>query len=297
MQMSNKPETVAVKEAASMLGVEIRTVRDWIKLGYLKSIKGEGNRRRVLRESIGAIQKNGRPKNRKVLNLHDQYLNGYTVPKGFDLITTYRELEQYTKAFAAGQLTFLLLIGSPGSGKTEQMKMNLGDAAYKLIENNASECGLYCAVYKARNAPIVLDDVDHFLKKPNGIPLVKALTQTKAVRSVSWESTTNALVKENVPRQYHTSSPFCMIGNQWRSTDPDMAAVQDRALPVAFFPSAEGIHKRVEELGWCSPVVWKFIGKHLGSIQQPTMRDYRNGMAYKKIGMDWKQKLLKRWAE
>lgn len=294
--MSNR-ETVTAREAAVMLGIDIRTVRDWINNGHLKSIKGDGNRRRVLRESIGAIRNTSQPKNRKVLNLHDKHLHGYTVPKGFDLITTYRELEEYTKAFAAGQLTFLLLIGSPGSGKTEQMKSHLGDAAYKLIENNASECGLYCAVYKADNAPIVLDDVDHFLKKPNGPPLVKALTQTKEIRSVSWESTTSILVKENVPRQYFTTSPICMIGNQWKSTDPDMAAVQDRSLPVAFFPSAEEIHKRVEKLGWCSPVVWKFIGKHLGEINQPSMRDYRNGMTYRKIGMDWQQKLHKRWAE
>jgi len=293
--MSKKPKTVAVKEAASMLGVEIRTVRDWVKLGHLKSIKGQGNRRLILRESIGAIQNIPRPKDHKVLNLGERYAHGFKVPEGFDLITTYSELTEYTKAFAKGDLGFLLLAGSPGSGKSQQMHHDLTGHQHQWIDNHATTLGLYCSVYEANNSPVVMDDINHFFKNKTACSLMKALTQTNRTRSVSWESTSKVLDERAVPRRFQTSSPICMIANKWDGTDPDMAAVQDRSTPVAFYPSAETIHKRVGELGWCEKTVWQFIGKHLSKIPQPSMREYQNGMTYKKAGMKWQEKLLKLW--
>lgn len=125
--------------------------------------------------------------------------------------------------------------------------------------------------------------------------LLKALTQTDRIRWVSWESTAKALEQRGVPRRFSTSSPICLTANKWDSSNPDMAAIRDRSTPVAFYPSAETIHKRVQELGWCDETIWRFIGKHLPKIPQPSMREYQNGMTYKKAGMKWQEKLLKLW--
>lgn len=293
--MSKKPETVAVKEAAVMLGVQVRTIREWIRLGQLKSIKGEGNRRLVLRESIGALGRKAPPANRKLHALGERYAHGFKVPEGFDLITTYSELTEYARAFAKGDLGFLLLVGSPGSGKSQQMHNDLTGCKHHWLDNHATTLGLYCSVYEANNSPVVMDDINHFFKNKTACSLMKALTQTNKSRSVSWESTTRVLDEREVPRRFRTSSPICMIANKWDGTDPDMAAVQDRSTPVAFYPSAEMIHERVGELGWCEKVVWQFIGKHLSKIPQPSMREYYMGMTYKKAGMKWKEKLLKLW--
>ena len=88
---------------------------------------------------------------------------------------------------------------------------------------------------------------------------------------------------------------MCIIANKWDGTDPDMAAVQDRSLPVAFFPSAETIHERVRELKWCDVDIWEFVGENLHKIRQPSMREYANGMTYRKAGMNWREKLLRVW--
>jgi len=294
--MSNR-ETVTAKEAAVMLGIDIRTVRDWINNGHLKSIKGDGNRRRVLRESIGALNCKAQPKNPSPLNLGGRYIHGFKVPEGFDVITTYSELAEYAEAFAKGDLGFLLLVGSPGCGKSQQMHKDLIGFQHQWIDNHATTLGLYCSVYEANNSPVVMDDINHFFKNKTACSLMKALTQTNRTRSVSWESTSRVLDERGVPRQFLTSSPICMIANKWDGTDPDMAAVQDRSTPVAFYPSAETIHERVRELGWCEKPVWAFIGKHLSKIAQPSMREYHNGMVYKKAGMKWQDKLLKLWGE
>lgn len=293
--MSMAEETVSAQEAASLLGVDVRAVRDWINRGQLKSVKGERNRRRVLRSAIGDLQPNARPLNKRLLNLYDRYIHGFKVPHGFDLITTYKELSEYTRAFANGDLTFLLLVGSPGSGKSKQVQFDLAGSSHQWIDNHATNLGLYCSVYEANGSAIVLDDINHLFRNTMACSLMKALTQTDQVRSVSWESTAKTLDERNVPRRFCTSSPICLIANKWDGTDPDMAAIQDRSMPVAFYPSAETIHERVGELGWCEADVWKFVGEYLPHIPQPSMREYYQGVVYKKAGMKWREKLLKLW--
>ena len=40
-------ETVTPGEAATLLGIDIRTIRDWISQGRIEAIKLPGNRRRI----------------------------------------------------------------------------------------------------------------------------------------------------------------------------------------------------------------------------------------------------------
>ena len=259
-----------VKEVARKYGVSERQISYWIKSGKLKAQTADDGQR--------------------VIDQAEFHVSG-----GFDVISTYKELLEYTCAFAKGQIGFLLLVGSPGSGKSLQIKSDLCSTKHKWIDNHASNLGLYCAIYEAQNAPIVMDDINHFLKNKMACSLLKSLAQTETRKHVSWESTASQLIQRNTPREYVTTSPICMIANQWRSNDPDMAAIQDRSIPVAFFPSAEEIHHRVIELGWCDKMIIRFVGQHLDKIPEPSMREYYNCMKYKGAGMDYKSKMLKIW--
>jgi len=295
--MNDTEETLTPLEAATLLGIDIRTIRDWIGQGRIEAIKLPGNRRRIPRSAIqGRMAQAPSPAKARLPNLSmKRYCHGFEVPDNFDLITTYEELAQYTKAFANRDITFLLLVGSPGSGKSRQMKADLKGKGGVWIDNHATNLGLYCSVYEANGSPLVLDDINHLFKSKMACSLMKALTQTEKTRSVSWESTAKVLEERCVPRQFETSSSICLIANQWDGADADMAAIQDRALPVAFYPSAETVHKRVIELGWCDKEVCTFIGQHLMEIPQPSMREYYQAMTYRKAGMDWREKLSKIW--
>ena len=283
-------------EAAKMLGLSLRQFRQWVTDKKVPSSKSPTGRRLLLRSDIDEmISKRERNINSSVQVVRTQ--EGFIVPSGFDLITEYNDLTEYTLAFAAGKLSFLLMIGSPGSGKSRQIRSDLERKNCTWIDNHVSNLGLYCKVFESNNAPVVLDDVNHFMANKQSCSLVKAFTQTERVKNISWESTVSILDERGIPRNYETSSPFCFIGNAWNSSNADFAAIQDRAMPVAFFPSAETIHKRVIELGWCTENdVVKFIGDNLETIPQPSMREYYLGSSFKRAGFDWKKKLRSLWA-
>ena len=148
--MSIVEETVTPQDAADLLGINIRTMREWIRDGRIEAITLPGNRRRIPQSEIKAIMDKSTPLKSNVSKLSiKKYVHGFEVPDNFDLITTYEELSQYTKAFANRSIVFLLLVGSPGSGKSRQLKCDLVEKRHTWIDNHASNLGLYCSVYEA----------------------------------------------------------------------------------------------------------------------------------------------------
>jgi hypothetical protein len=283
---------VGITEAAHLLGVCKNTLRSWEEAGKIVSIRtqggtSKGGHRRYNLADLKALGMILKPTGS---------VNGLAVPSGFDLITTYKELTEYTLAFANGDIGFLLMVGSPGSGKSRQVRADLAGKPICWIDNHVTPMGLYVAAYEAHDIPIVLDDVNHFISTKQSCSLIKALTQTEDEKAVSWENPNSTMMDaREIPRSFTTRSPVCLIGNTWDRRNDDYMAIQDRALPVAFYPTAETIHGRVQELGWCDADVLAFIERNLANIPQPSMREYYNGMRYKRAKMDWRQKLYAIW--
>jgi hypothetical protein len=297
-QLKMAKQMLSSREVAILLGINPGTLNSWERQGKLIPVRTPGGFRRFDRAVVESLI----PKGDSGLHLSvvaRKFENVFEAPPGFDVITTYAELKEYTLGFANGHIPFLLLVGTPGSGKSSQMKADLEGKHIKWIDNHATTLGLYCAVYEANNRPVVLDDVNHFISSKLSCSLMKALTQTeKKGKHISWESPTKILEDREVPRDYVTKSPICMIGNMWDSKNADYAAIQDRALPVAFCPTAQTIHDRVLELGWCKDKeITTWIGERLTDCPQPSMRHYYSAGCYKRAGMDWRKKLQATWEQ
>jgi hypothetical protein len=206
-------------------------------------------------------------------------------------VTTYAELEEYARAFAAGHLNLLIVCGPPGVGKSQCVRCLVGTAAW--VDGTATAFGIYLRAYEYRDRPIVLDDVDGLARDKAGVRLLKALCQTDPVKAVSWETDAKTLDRRGIPKRFTTTSRVAIIANQWRSTDLDTAALEDRGHCLSFTPSPLEVHRQAGTWFW-DQEVFDLIAEHLHLVEQHSLRTYILAAELKQAGLDWRGAALAR---
>jgi hypothetical protein len=221
----------------------------------------------------------------------------------FETLRTYSEMRKVIDAFAApsSALTFVIIKGDPGIGKTNSFRKEVKDAF--IFECNTSPYGLYTALYENRLVDaIILDDVDNLWRSPVGINLLKSVCQTDRIKTPSWN--TKAADHEGIPRSFITTARVLLFCNVLPGRGGNFEAVLDRGITYEFKPTALEVHSEVK--GWIErketvvpifPVVFEFIGHHLEGIVKPTFRDYVKASQMEAVGLDWRTSLRARWAE
>ena len=212
-------------------------------------------------------------------------------------VTNHAELDTWYRAFHEGRLPLLVVVGRGGTGKSESAKNVIGDDAV-FISGHVSEFGLYCMAQENRNRNLVLDDLDHLLKMQAAVRIMRALTDSRSVRMVHWES--NILRRgqqddSGIKRSFTTTSNVCIISNTWRVLNDNVGALQDRGVVIHFEPSNYELHRYVET--WFDDKkILSFIGCHLKIVPSILVRDY---IAAKKLKtskeIDWKTTLRRSW--
>jgi hypothetical protein len=205
----------------------------------------------------------------------------------------YAELEAYVRAFAAGHLHLLLLFGPPGVGKSRQVRQALDPRAC-WISGQATPLGIYLEAYEHRRQPLVLDDVDGLYADRSGIRLLKALCQTEPSKTLSWHSATSILQRQGVPSRFTTTSRVALIGNDWKTLNADVAALEDRGHVLVFEPTALEVHRQAAGWFW-DQEVFDFIAARLHLIGQHSLRVYGQAWELKQAGLDWRQAVLSRF--
>jgi hypothetical protein len=162
-------------------------------------------------------------------------------------LSSYGELEAYVRAFAAGHLHLLLLFGPPGVGKSRAVRQAL-DPQVGWISGQATPLGIYLQAFAYRHQPLVLDDIDGLYADCSGIRLLKALCQTEPVKTLGWHTLMPILELYEVPTQFSTTSRLALIGNDWKTLNADVAALEDRGHVLFFEPTALEVHRQAA--GW-----------------------------------------------
>ena len=219
--------------------------------------------------------------------------NAHQRPMSFFPVNTYAELDRYVRAFADGMLTLLILLGTAGLQKSRIVRETLAPKAC-WFEGNATAFGMYRQLYRHRDQPVVIDDVDAIYTDRAAIRLLKSLCQTEARKRISWHSGSPTLDRENIPQEFTTTSRVLLIANEWRSLNAHVTALEDRGQVVVFQPTPLEVHVRAANWFW-DQVVFDFIGQHLHLISEPSMRDYFKAWELKEASLDWKAPLFQRW--
>jgi len=222
--------------------------------------------------------------------------HSWPVPDDAIVVTTYEDLDRYLRKFAEGALDLVLLLGPPGIGKTEAVKNALGidqdgssDAFY--VEGHVQPFGLYQGLWRHRNLPVVLDDLDRLYANPDCVRLLKPLCNTRRLKRISWLSNAVATVPD-LPTEFTTESNVLLVANEWRTLNANVRAFEDRTIILWFNPTPREIHRRTAD--WFDDLeVYRFIGSYLSHIVQLSMRYYDKGKRLKEAGfVDWQKNLL-----
>ncbi len=126
-------------------------------------------------------------------------------PQGALVVRTYRELDRFVEAFAEGLLNLLLIIGRPGVQKSQAVKAAVGRRAC-WIDGSATAFGLYGQLYRHRNRPVVIDDVDGLFADRAAVRLLKCLCQTEPRKRLGWYSAATAGGDQGIPSSFETTS-------------------------------------------------------------------------------------------
>ncbi len=225
------------------------------------------------------------------------------LPREAISLTTYAQLDLYLAKFAAGELGLVLLLGRHGTGKSESVKRALHisptirgrktAAAQPVlyVEGHMQPYGLYRHLWEHRNQPVVLDDLDKLYADPNCVRILKPLCNTERTKRITW--LTNLTLNDRiVPTSFTTTSNVILIANEWRTANPNVRALEDRAIILHFDPSNAEVHQEVGE--WFHDAeVYQLIADTMPSIPALSMRHYCKGAQLRRAGLpDWRYSLL-----
>jgi hypothetical protein len=210
-------------------------------------------------------------------------------PDGALVVASFAKLQEYLGAFARGHLNLLILVGEAGLAKTRTVRAALGKGAC-WIEGNATPFGMYEKLYRHKDQFVVIDDVDSLYADKAGVRLLKCLCQTEDEKSVAWHTDARSLEKHGIPREFTTTSRVIIIGNDWKTLNRNVAALQDRGHVLVFQPTAAEVHRQAGE--WFNDqAIYAWFGANLHRMREPSFRHYVRARELKAAGMDWTEVL------
>ncbi len=225
------------------------------------------------------------------------------LPEDAIRVSAYSDLDRYLSAFAGGALQLVMLLGRHGTGKTKRVQAAVGLSPLAAPRNrtppnvlylggHVSAFGLYQQLWKHRNCPVVIDDLDKLYAQPDCVRILKQLCDIAPVKRVTWCShLTNRSLE--LPTEFDTTSTVILIANQWRSLNADIHALEDRALVIHFDPTNEELHAAVRTW-FADDEVYDFIGSLLPYVPKVSIRHYLKGKTLRHAGMgDWKETILR----
>ena len=215
------------------------------------------------------------------------------IPHNAVVVERYEELDSFTRAFAAGHLRFLMVVGPAGTGKSQAMRNAVaGRAAW--VDGNATAFGVYCAAFKHQDSRSFSMMSMPCIETPMGFGCSSSYASLKP--HVCWAGTPTLSIwsDEGFPRTFTTSSPVAIIANRWSTMNADVAALEDRGHMIVFDPPPVEIHRQAA-IWFHDQEVFDFISEHLHLITNHSFRTYLLALELKKAQMDWKRTILSRF--
>jgi hypothetical protein len=158
---------------------------------------------------------------------------------------TYEEKLEHLKVLlrlvVGGNSNALFVAGRGGTGKTQTVESEL--AKFGLSDGNgyfkntgtASPMGIYMTLYNNQDGLILFDDCDSALDTVEGRNLIKAATDTKKIRKISWNK--KIVGDIDIPNSFEFTGQIIFISNlRLNKLDPD-GALRTRGFVIEINPT------------------------------------------------------------
>jgi hypothetical protein len=208
------------------------------------------------------------------------------LPEEHIRVEPYASLHQWLREFAQGNYPFLWVYGRPGLGKSQGIRAAVKKGLY-VQGGKVSPLEFYRLCYKHRGEPIILDDGERLMNDDNkdGLRLVTTLTETDRIKTLHWKTVSQN--RGEVPDEFRTSSPVCVISNQF-TVD---SALLSRAWLLHFDPNNSEIHRNAATWFW-DQEIHDWIGQHHQRMKPLEARWYVKAAQAKEAGRHWQTLLL-----
>lgn len=216
---------------------------------------------------------------------------GHFPPEGATVVKNYAELRELFDAFAAGLISLLAIVARPGLGKSQLIQQAMKNQKAVVIKLRKSPLDFYTDLYAGKDLPVVLDDADNLMSQPLCREYVKVLAETDSYKRLGYGTKTKILEQEGVPKFFYTTSPVCLIVNNWKSSDPIFQALESRAEFIYFDPCWCEVYREVGTWFW-DQEIYDYLQKRLPDLREPDMRLFVKAHNRKKAGlstMDWRK--------
>jgi hypothetical protein len=209
-------------------------------------------------------------------------------------VGTYDDLMPYIDAFVRKGLPLVLLVGRPGTGKSEitrqKMEKAYGEKGFGFIDGGkVRPIELYKEIYAHRGKPLVIDDSDPLLDDKEARGTIKQITELRPRKTVSWKTNTPFL--EEVPKSFETDSSVIVIANEWNSKKSISRAIEDRASGSCFYfnPSNGEVYNYCQTWYRGPADIPHYIYDRLDRLEPLSCRWFDAAKKQLAQGLDWKR--------
>lgn len=199
------------------------------------------------------------------------------------ILKTYRELYAAAQGFASGSLTFVIIEGRGGIGKSFTVEAATEHANPITIKGRLTAYSLYETIRSNPDALIILDDVDAILQDKHCVALLKQLCELHHEKTITYYT------KHTDENTFISNNSVLMLLNDVKTKNKDLAALFGRAHKFEFKPSREEIIAAMRSYADDEEVLDAVLKYSLRS--ELNLRMYDLASQAKEAGGNWREYL------
>ena len=222
------------------------------------------------------------------------------------LVTDYSTLKHYVRLFAEKKADLVILQSLGGLGKTHTVDDVISENGDIVVfDTHLTPLANYKELIKHRDKGIVFRDLDTLLKNNISVSLLKQLTDTKPIKTISYRSTSK--LTQSIPDSITTISNALIETNNFQMKNANVKALATRGFHVMFSPSVNEIvdkMKLIKDLPFKSleqihrNEVFSFVSENKDKVQDLNLRHLLLGFSLRLHSLeepkfDWQKELLK----